>query len=84
MASARVLDVGNCDPDHGMISAMLRQHFDVVIDRVMFVHDGIEKMRANRYAIVLLNRLIFADGSPGDRLAETNQIPIPNWQPRRS
>lgn len=68
MATARVLDVGNCDPDHGMISAMLRQHFDVVIDRVMFVHEAIETMRANTYAIVLLNRLIFADDSPGDAL----------------
>lgn len=68
MASARVLDVGNCDPDHGMISAMLRQHFDVVIDRVMFVHEAIERMRANTYAIVLFNRLIFADDSPGDAL----------------
>lgn len=68
MATARVLDVGNCDPDHGMISTMLRQHFNVEIDRVMFVHDAIEKMRAGKYAIVLFNRLIFADGSPGDAL----------------
>jgi CheY-like chemotaxis protein len=73
MASARVLDVGNCDPDHGMISAMLRQHFDVVIDRVMFVHEAVERMRANKYAIVLLNRLIFADDSPGDALLKQSK-----------
>lgn len=73
MASARVLDVGNCDPDHGMISAMLRQHFDVVIDRVMFVHEAVERMRANKYAIVLLNRLIFADNSPGDALLKQSK-----------
>ncbi len=60
-----VLDVGNCDPDHGMIRAMLIEHFDVQVDRVMFVGEALERMQRSDYALVLFNRLVFADGSGG-------------------
>ncbi|MFQ5500867.1 MAG: hypothetical protein ACE5EQ_01040 [Phycisphaerae bacterium] len=60
-----VLDVGNCDPDHGMIRRMLTEHFDVEIDRVMFVDEALDRMRSKPYALVLVNRLIFRDGSEG-------------------
>ncbi|GJQ26464.1 MAG: hypothetical protein HBSAPP02_14960 [Phycisphaerae bacterium] len=65
MDVSRVLDVGNCDPDHGMIRGMLERNFRVAIDRVMFVDEAIEKMRSNQYDLVLFNRLIFEDGSEG-------------------
>lgn len=65
---AHVLDVGNCDPDHGMISHMLTERFHVRIDRVMFVPDALARMRQNRYDLVLVNRLVFADGSEGQDL----------------
>lgn len=68
MAAASVLDVGNCDPDHGMIQQMLRENFDVRIDRVMFVDDALARMRENRYDLVLFNRLIFEDGNEGIEL----------------
>lgn len=62
---ARVLDVGNCDPDHGLISGMLTGNFDVRVDRVMFVKDALARMRSVAYDLVLFNRLIFEDGSEG-------------------
>lgn len=65
---ARVLDVGNCDPDHAMIRGMLTERFDVEIDRVMFVDDALRRMREHRYDLVLFNRLIFDDGSEGIEL----------------
>jgi len=65
---ARLLDVGNCNPDHSMIRQMLTENFDVTIDRVMFVKDALEKMRANRYDLVLFNRLVFDDSSEGIEL----------------
>ena len=65
---ARLLDVGNCDPDHSMIRRMLTEYFDVTIDRVMFVDDAIQKMQATKYDLVLFNRLIFDDGSEGIEL----------------
>lgn len=66
--SARLLDVGNCDPDHGMIRRMLEANFEVTIDRVMFVDEAISAMNQTRYDLVLVNRLIFADSSPGIEL----------------
>lgn len=65
---ARVLDVGNCDPDHGSIRRMLTDHFDITLDRVMFVDDALDKMRTQRYDLVLFNRLIFDDSSEGIEL----------------
>jgi PleD family two-component response regulator len=62
---ARVLDVGNCDPDHHMIRMMLERHVDVELDRVMFVDEALAAMRKTRYDLVLVNRLIFEDGSEG-------------------
>jgi CheY-like chemotaxis protein len=63
-----VLDVGNCDPDHSAIRRMLEQHFDVRIERVMFVDEALEAMRRERFDLVLFNRLIFEDGSEGIEL----------------
>ncbi len=68
MEQAWLLDVGNCDPDHGMIRRMLTEHFDVRIDRVMFVDEALEKMRERVYSLVLFNRLIFDNGSEGIEL----------------
>ncbi len=62
---ARVLDVGNCDPDHGAIRRMLTEAFDVQLDRVMFVPDAMKKLADVTYDLVLVNRLVFDDGSPG-------------------
>lgn len=62
---ARVLDVGNCDPDHAAIRGMLERTFAVAVDRVMHVDQALAAMRRARYHLVLVNRLIFADGSPG-------------------
>lgn len=77
MAETWLLDVGNCDPDHGMIREMLTKHFDVRIDRVMFVDDALKKMRERTYALVLFNRLVFADGSEGiDLLRQAKADPV--------
>ncbi|MEP0846882.1 MAG: response regulator [Phycisphaerae bacterium] len=65
MPSARVLDVGNCDPDHGLIRGLIEGHFDAAVDRRMFVHEAIDAMHKTRYDLVLVNRQIFADQSDG-------------------
>ena len=88
-SKASVLDVGNCSPDHGMIRQLLTEHFNVHIDRVMFVDDALARMREQSYALVLVNRLIFDDGSEGidllhrakadARLAKTPIMMISNF-----
>ncbi len=60
----RVLDVGNCDPDHASILRLLSR-FDVEVDRVMFVEEALKRLNERRYHLVMVNRLIFADGSDG-------------------
>ncbi len=61
----RVLDVGNCDPDHGAIRRMLESAFGASVERVMFVHEALAALRRGTYDLVLVNRLIFADNSEG-------------------
>jgi DNA-binding response OmpR family regulator len=68
---ARVLDVGNCDPDHGAIRAMLVNHFDVDVDRVMFVEEAQAQLARQSYDLVLVNRRIFADDSDGMALVRS-------------
>jgi CheY-like chemotaxis protein len=70
---ARILDVGNCDPDHAAIKGMLQQYFDVDVDRVMYVEDALQQLAKHRYRLVLVNRLVFADGSEGMPLIQRMQ-----------
>lgn len=65
----RILDVGNCDPDHAGIRALLGR-FDVDVDRVMFADEAMEALRKTPYQLVLVNRLIFADSSDALPLIE--------------
>ena len=73
MGQQRVLDVGNCDLDHGAIRRMLTGAFDVDVERVMFVADALAASRARPFDLILVNRLIFADGSPGIELVRQLQ-----------
>ena len=62
---ARVLDVGQCSPDHAGIRSTISRRFDAEIDRVMFVEEAVAAMRSRRYDLVLVNRRIFDDDSDG-------------------
>jgi CheY-like chemotaxis protein len=66
----RVLDVGNCGMDHANISALLRRHFAVEIERAHGVEDALEVLRNRRVDLVTVNRLMESDGSPGLQLIE--------------
>jgi two-component system chemotaxis response regulator CheY len=70
---ARVLDVGNCDSDHSRIRRLLEANFDLAVDRVMFVDQALAALAENAYHLVLVNRLIFADGSDGGELIRRMQ-----------
>ena len=69
----RVLEVGNCDPDHGNMRRMLEANFDARIDRVMFVDEALAKLGQGRYDLVMVNRLIFDDGGDGGELIRRMQ-----------
>lgn len=85
----KVLDVGNCDPDHSGITALLKANFDVQIDRAHGFSDAMEAIRREKYDLVTINRLMDRDGSPGmeiikeikgdPAIAETKVMMITNF-----
>lgn len=61
----RVLDVGQCDPDHGAIRRMLDREFDVEITRVNTGDEAVAQLRARPFDLVLINRKLDIDYSDG-------------------
>jgi DNA-binding response OmpR family regulator len=61
----RVLDVGQCGPDHAAISRLLRNGFGVEVDRAEGADDCLSALAAHDYALVLVNRKLDRDYSDG-------------------
>ncbi len=62
----KVLDVGNCDPDHAGITAFLTGNFPgVTVDRSKLPADTMQKMHAESYDLVVINRKLDEDYSDG-------------------
>ncbi len=61
----RVLDVGNCNPDHAVIRRMLESGFRVTIDRAHVLDDTLDALRKTHYDLVLINRILDRDGTKG-------------------
>ncbi len=63
--TVRVLDVGQCDYDHGRIRSLLEQHFDVAVERAHTIDDALRALNARDYALVLVNRILDRNGDEG-------------------
>lgn len=61
----RVLDVGNCNPDHASIKRLIQQHFDAEVVRAHSHDSALAELCRASFDLVLVNRLMDADGSPG-------------------
>ncbi|HRX84312.1 MAG TPA: hypothetical protein P5572_04760 [Phycisphaerae bacterium] len=61
----RVLDVGQCDPDHAGIARLLKENFEVTVDRAKSSEQVDYMMGFYDYDLVLVNRIFDADGSEG-------------------
>jgi len=61
----RVLDVGQCGPDHATIRRYLTNHFDVDIVQTHGLSDTLAELRAGHFDLVLVNRKLDADYSDG-------------------
>lgn len=61
----RVLDVGNCDLDHGNIQRFLTSRFAVEVVRARRRDEALALLRQQPFALVLVNRLLDEDGSEG-------------------
>ena len=63
--SKRVLDVGNCGPDHHSLTMMVTNNFDATVDQAHQAGDALSLLAENNYALVVVNRLLDCDRSPG-------------------
>ncbi|MCA9241193.1 MAG: response regulator [Planctomycetales bacterium] len=85
----RILDVGNCGPDHGAIRRLLAAHFECQVDQAHHAADTLQAVRERDYDLVLVNRKLDADYSDGieiirqlksdDQLASTPVMLITNY-----
>jgi CheY-like chemotaxis protein len=63
--SKRVLDVGQCGPDHATIRRFLTRHFDCEIVQADAAEDAIAHLKDGRFDLVLVNRKLDVDYSDG-------------------
>jgi CheY-like chemotaxis protein len=68
----RVLDVGNCDPDHSAIRSLLERSFGAEVVRAHGPDDTVQFLATEKFDLVLVNRKLDQDYSDG--LAIVKQI----------
>ena len=61
----RVLDVGQCGPDHATIRNYLTRNFDCEIEQADATEDALAKLSAGHFDLVLVNRKLDIDYSDG-------------------
>ena len=65
MPVKRVLSVGQCAADHAAISRTVRSHFAAEIIPADTLAETLAEVRAQPFALVLVNRVLESDGSSG-------------------
>ena len=63
--SKRVLDVGNCVPDHAAIRTMLERSFGAEVAQTHEQSDTLDLLREQPFDLVLVNRKLDQDYSDG-------------------
>lgn len=61
----RVLDVGQCVPDHAAIRRLIEGRFKAQVVQAHGPHDAIAALRSGPFDLVLINRKLDADYSDG-------------------
>ena len=61
----RLLDIGNCVPDHSAITSLVTANFDAQVDQAHRLEDAATLLGQHEYSLVLVNRLLDCDGSSG-------------------
>lgn len=61
----KVLDVGNCDPDHAAISGFLTSNFDVEMGRAKLPADTMSQLKSGDWDLVVINRKLDEDYTDG-------------------
>ena len=61
----RILNVGQCGPDHATISSYLNANFDCKVDIAHGPEDTLAALKEGEYHLVLVNRKLDRDSSDG-------------------
>jgi CheY-like chemotaxis protein len=61
----RVLDVGNCPPDHAAIRQLIEGNFDAVVVQAHQADDALSLMAQQQFDLILINRKLDCDYSDG-------------------
>ena len=61
----RVLDVGQCVPDHAAIRNLVEGNFDAVVVQTHSPEETLEQLRGGDFDLVLINRKLDRDYSDG-------------------
>jgi CheY-like chemotaxis protein len=65
MTAKRVLSVGQCLADHSGLARTLRQAFGAEVVAAAGADEALGRLRRERFALVLVNRVFDADGASG-------------------
>src|SRR5215218_7536309 len=63
--SKRVLDVGQCGPDHAAIRSFVERNFGAEVRQTHRAGDTLAELRKGKYDLVLINRKLDADYTDG-------------------
>lgn len=61
----KVLDVGNCQPDHGAIRRLIEGSFAAEVVQAHSIEEAVRALGEGSYDLVLVNRILDRDGSSG-------------------
>ena len=70
MNQPRVLDVGNCGPDHSSIRRMLTAGYGAEVSQTHGLDDTLAALNKNNFDLVLINRKLDHDYSDGTVILE--------------
>lgn len=67
----RILDIGQCNYDHSNITRFLESHWEVEVNRAHGWTDTERLLSANKYDLILVNRLMDQDHTEGQAIIES-------------
>jgi DNA-binding response OmpR family regulator len=65
LMAIKILDIGQCGFDGPRMAALWRDELDATVDSVDSGNEAAQSLKKNTYDIILVNRILAADGSSG-------------------
>ena len=75
----KILSIGQCNADAGAIARTLADRFDATVDTAHSATEALRKVKVGSFDLVLINRILDADGTSGLDLLELlieNGVPV--------